>query len=196
MLRWVFAPFFGSLSILVRVPTLSNVRKRKYWTLLLEIAAVIAWVYYCTTGEFDEGSEKIRCFGSKTDGLYHRLNEWRTIPKRPTGNLLDNSGPFWHIEFDPHPSKINRTQFFLSEMVGWLWFVVCWFPVNFFSNTRNQKWNSKAASRPWSSSRWSLWTSCTPVPMAEDVESSQLLEPRCLMLCQSNSWFKRELFLF
>lgn len=27
----------------------------KYWTLLLELSAVGAWVYYCTTGELDEG---------------------------------------------------------------------------------------------------------------------------------------------
>jgi len=27
----------------------------KYWTLLLEVAAVFAWIYFCTTGALDEG---------------------------------------------------------------------------------------------------------------------------------------------
>ena len=31
------------------------VRLRKYWTLLLEVAAVFAWIYFCTTGALDEG---------------------------------------------------------------------------------------------------------------------------------------------
>ena len=32
------------------------VRLRKYWTLLLEVAAVFAWIYFCTTGALDEGN--------------------------------------------------------------------------------------------------------------------------------------------
>lgn len=28
----------------------------KYWTLLLEIFAVVAWVYFCGTGHLDEGA--------------------------------------------------------------------------------------------------------------------------------------------
>ena len=32
---------------------------RKYWTLLLEVAAILAWVYFCTTGALDEGAEQL-----------------------------------------------------------------------------------------------------------------------------------------
>ena len=35
-------------------PSVRN-RLRKYWTLLLEVAAVFAWIYFCTTGALDEG---------------------------------------------------------------------------------------------------------------------------------------------